>query len=95
MRQHVAPHEAEHRMRLVEGLRDGELRAPRGERGGSRATRSAGRNGESHGTVTTNSRVACVEPGVQSGERPREAADRVGHDRMAERRVALRRSGSR
>ena len=82
MRQHVAAHQREHRMRLVERARDGELgvlsrRAPRA----SRATRSAGRNGESQGTVTTSGVRRVRQARVQAGERAGEAADRVGDRR--------------
>ena len=61
-------------MRLVAGLGDRQVVFV--ERAFSRATRSAGRNGESQGTVATSGCVAAAQAGVQAGERPGEAADR-------------------
>ena len=83
-------HEAEHRVRLVEGLRDGELGVclasspaaePLDEVG--RQERRIARNGD-------DIRVRRArQPRMQARERPREPADGVRHDRHAERGIAL------
>jgi hypothetical protein len=89
MRQDAALDQREHRMRLCECMHDGKLRGlarhplcqardqiRRQERRIARRGRDIGSRRPGH-------------PGVQPGERPREAADFVGHHRVAERRVAI------
>ena len=85
-----AANKREHRVRLVEGARDRELGVHGLQRAEQpRATRSAGRNGESHGTVGDQRLRRMREPDVQPGERAGKAADRVGNHAIAERRVAI------
>ena len=90
VRQHAAAHEAEHGMRLVERLRDRELRRLALERVREARTRSSGRNGESQGTVDDERRASTASAphaGPRAG--PRSRRRRPATTGCAERRIAV------
>ena len=89
-RVHRAPHQAEDGVGLVAGLRDGEVGAMLLERARRRATRSAGRNGESQGTVATRRALRVRKPALETGQRPGEPGDLVGDHAVAESGIGLR-----
>ena len=89
MRQHLAPAQAENRVRLVEGAGDGEIGVGRGQRrkqAGNQIGRQEGRIAGGGGDQRVRRRR---QRGVQPGQRAGEIGNLVGHDAVAEGGVTL------